>query len=152
MKHLFIYILCAFMCCGAYAQSTMTSPPPAGVKMKALRAAEAALPAGPACFRNFRSSRWLQNPCAATTASCMPGLRRMGRPMRVAAVKAAAAPVADDMARITVNVESDWGDGSGYQMLLDADCTILDFSMSTKFSPSRNTSPKGSPISSRQRL
>ena len=29
-----------------------------------------------------------------------------------------------DMARITLDVTSDWGDGSGYQLLLDPDCII----------------------------
>lgn len=127
MKHLFIYILCAFMCCGAYAQSTMTSPPPAGVKMKALKAAEARITGRPGLLQKLQKQQMAAKSVRSDDGKLYAGLRRMGRPMRVAAVKApAAAPVADDMARITVNVESDWGDGSGYQMLLDADCTILD--------------------------
>ena len=41
MKHLFVYILCAIMCCGAYAQSNVPASPPAGVKLKTAKVAEA---------------------------------------------------------------------------------------------------------------
>ena len=56
-----------------------------------------------------------------------PSLQRIGKPTPATARKAqAAAPVADDMTRITVIVDIDWGDGSGYQLLFDADCQLSD--------------------------
>lgn len=36
MKHLFIYILCAIMTCGAYAQTNVRTAPP-GIKFKTLK-------------------------------------------------------------------------------------------------------------------
>lgn len=91
MKHLFIYILCAFMCCGAYAQSTMTSPPPAGVKMKALKAAEARITGRPGLLQKLQKQQMAAKSVRSDDGKLYAGLRRMGRPMRVAAVKAPAA-------------------------------------------------------------
>ena len=110
------------MCCGAYAQNVKKSPPPMGLKMTTKKAAEAK--------KNSKYGKavspFLQktiDKAERQVAAQGKFLRnRVGKAMRVAAKKApAAATVPDGMARITLNVEADWGDGSGYQLLLDAD-------------------------------
>ena len=128
MKHLFVYFLCAITCCGTYAQGVKDSSSPMGVKLTTAKAAEARLSG------KFGKPGVLtkQQEAAKAVRSDDGKLRvvskRVGKPMRVATMGVpTVASVADDMARITVNVESDWGDGSGYQLLLDADCQMLDY-------------------------
>ena len=128
MKHLFVYILCAIMCCGAYAQSNVPVSPPAGVKLKTAKAAEARLSGKfgkPGMLqKREKAAQALRSDDGKLRAARM----RVGKPKFVAAPKAqASAPVADDMTRITVTVESDWGDGSGYQLLMDADCQLFSY-------------------------
>ena len=123
MKHLFVYILCALMCCGTYAQSVKNSPPPMGVKLTTKKAAEARQRGKAVKAGVLQKQEKAAKAVRSKDGKLRKAGKRVGRPMRVAARKVpAAAPVAADMARITVNVESDWGDGSGYQLLLDADC------------------------------
>lgn len=123
MKHLFIYILCSILCCGAYAQTNAQSPPP-GVKFRTMKAEKA-----------MRSGKFGKNiaamqqkaqkvaPVAKTQSALLRN--RIGNPVRVNAPKMVnARPIASDQARITLYVETDWGDGSGYQLVLDRDCGI----------------------------
>lgn len=130
MKHLFIYILCAVMCCGAYAQNVKKSPPPMGLKMTTKKAAEAK--------KNSKYGKavspFLQktiDKAERQVAAQGKFLRnRVGKAMRVAAKKApAAADVPEGMARIVFNVEADWGDGSGYQLLFDADAKFYEMTL-----------------------
>lgn len=122
MKHLFIYILCAVMCVGAYAQTTKTSPPPTGAKFQTLKAAKAKKSSKYGKAVSPFVQKTLDKAGRKIAAQGKFLRNRVGKAMRVAAKKApVAATVPDGMARITLNVEADWGDGSGYQLLLDAD-------------------------------
>lgn len=123
MKHLFIYILCAIMCCGAYAQTNAQSSPP-GVKFRTMMA-EKAMRSGK-FGKNIAAMQQKAQKVAPAGKTQSALLRnRVGNPVRVTAPKMVnAKPIASDEARITLYVETDWGDGSGYQLILDRDCGI----------------------------
>lgn len=124
MKHLFIYILCSLMSYGAYAQTSGTVSPPAKFRTMV---AEKAMRSGK-FGKKAAAMQQKQKARQVFPTSNMPGdlLRnRVGHPVQVKASKVAkAGPIASDEARITLNVETDWGDGSGYQLILDRDCGI----------------------------
>lgn len=124
MKHLFIYILCAIMYCGAYAQTNVPSTS-SGVKFRTMMAEKA--------MRSGKFGKdaavWQQKARTAAPIVNMQGsmLRnRIGNPIRVAAPKLVnSSPIESDKARITLYVETDWGDDSGYQLILDRDCGMF---------------------------
>ena len=101
--------------------------PPMGVKFMTAKTAEA-IQSGKfgkqgVLNKHYKGVKAVRN----DDGKLRPALQRIGKPTPATARKAqAAAPVADDMTRITVIVDIDWGDGSGYQLLLDADCQLSD--------------------------
>lgn len=124
MKHLFIYILCSILCCGAYAQTNAQSPPP-GVKFRTMKA-EKAMRSGKfgkeAAFMQQQKAAKIA-PQAKSQSSLLRN--RIGKPVPVMAPRLQSAkPIEGDQARIILNVQSDWGDGSGYQVILDKECEI----------------------------
>ena len=124
MKHLFIYILCSILCCGAYAQTNAQSPPP-GVKFRTMKA-EKAMRSG----KFGKKDAFMQQQKASKTApqaKIQNDLRRnrIGKPAAVQAPRLQSAKAIEgDQARITLYVQTDWGDGSGYQLILDKECEI----------------------------
>lgn len=124
MKHLFIYILCAIMTCGAYAQTNVRTSPPV-VKFKTLKS-EMAMRSGKFGKKAVVMQQEKDQKMAPMVKTDGDLLRkRVGNPVRVAAPKlVSTTPVASDKARITLVVESDWGDDSGYQVILDGDCGV----------------------------
>lgn len=69
-----------FMCCGAYAQSTMTSPPPAGVKMKALKAAEARITGRPGLLQKLQKQQMAAKSVRSDDGKLYAGLRAWAGP------------------------------------------------------------------------
>lgn len=124
MKHLFIYILCSILCCGAYVQTNAQSPPP-GVKFRTMKA-EKAMRSG----KFGKKDAFMQQQKASKTApqaKIQNDLRRnrIGKPAAVQAPRLQSAKAIEgDQARITLYVQTDWGDGSGYQLILDKECEI----------------------------
>ena len=124
MKHLFIYILCYILCCGAYVQTNAQSPPP-GVKFRTMKA-EKAMRSG----KFGKKDAFMQQQKASKTApqaKIQNDLRRnrIGKPAAVQAPRLQSAKAIEgDQARITLYVQTDWGDGSGYQLILDKECEI----------------------------
>lgn len=112
------------MTCGAYAQTNVRTSPPV-VKFKTLKS-----------VRAMRSGKFGKNVVAMHQEEAQKKAlkvdadgdllrKRIGNPVKVAATKlVSTTPVAGDKARITLIVESDWGDDSGYQVILDGDCGI----------------------------
>ncbi len=127
MKHLLLTVLCASMCVGAYAQA-QGSQEHEGMALTTngrQRIAMERLGDRQADIAGMESSK-------ERIAGQLKGnvLRKkqghtVSVPLKQGNVKLQSVNSIDgDMARVTLNVVSDWGDGSGYQLLLDPDCII----------------------------
>lgn len=112
------------MTCGAYAQTNVRTSPPV-VKFKTLKS-EMAMRSGKFGKKAVVMQQEQGQKMAPMVKTDGDLLRkRIGNPVKVAAPKlVSTTPVAGDKARITLVVESDWGDDSGYQVILDGDCGI----------------------------
>lgn len=112
------------MTCGAYAQTNVRTSPPV-VKFKTFKS-EMAMRSGKFGKKAVVMQQEKDQKMAPMVKTDGDLLRkRVGNPVRVAAPKlVSTTPVASDKARITLVVESDWGDDSGYQVILDGDCGV----------------------------
>ena len=91
MKHLFVYILCAIMCCGAYAQGNAPGSPPMGVKFMTAKTAEA-IQSGKfgkqgVLNKHHKAAKAVRN----DDGKLRPALQRIGKPTPATARKAQAA-------------------------------------------------------------
>lgn len=144
MKHLFIYILCSILCCGAYAQTNVKSPSP-GVKLRTMKT-EKAMRSGKLGKDGVFKHRQETSEAAPQTKTKNEQLRnRTGNPIEASTpIQRSKRAVKGDEARITLYVQSDWSDGSGYQILLDKDCEIANMTPNNEiYGASEYTVPTG---------
>lgn len=126
MKHLFT-LLCAILCTGAYAQVTSTQhtdhilTTPGHQQMVEKHKTKS--------LQKLLKNKGVTKEYIAEKFGNKPLFKKHGKTVSVPLQKGSlklqsVSPIEDDQARITLNIESDWGDGSGYQLLLDPDGII----------------------------
>lgn len=122
MKRLFIYLLFAALCGTIVAQVAVPPPPRVGASGETSRS-------------NVRVKSPLTELQKQTLKKVTPKHKRFaltgkkGHPVAVAPKinLTSVSPIEGDMARIILDVQSDFGDGSGYQLLLDDNAVIYDY-------------------------
>ena len=127
MKHFLIAVMCASMLAGGYVAAeaghgVLTTPDRqsrVADRFEKRQEQQQRQVAGVTDKESIRHGKVLRG-------KRLPGTSSSPSPVHIAGVQMrSVGDVPADKARITLDVVSDWGDGSGYQLLLDPDCILF---------------------------
>ena len=125
-KHLLLGLLSSVLCVASYAQSSATQH---GGQTLTTQARISSVEDRLESARQLEQGKPHAKERWATVAGKHLLRDRQGHPVAVPLEQgelrlAKVRRIDSEMARITLNVKNDWGDGSGYQLLLDPDCIL----------------------------